>query len=163
MHIFGTYSITSLHLHIKKQHKKDFWKDLCVCVCVDIYCYHLSPLFNIWPVTQLKTETLLAGCGSTRIKLVYVRCWCWQCKQQACWLRHNHALETNHETHSFVPSLVIAKGLFLLKGAYWEPLDTFPSKVCFLISIVAWKLPWSLFGFLYGIYRSASNQVFSFC
>lgn len=51
----------------------------------------------------------------------------------------------------------------LLTGAYLDILDTFPSPVCFLISSVAWKLPWSLKGLLYGICQPLSNQVFSFC
>lgn len=50
----------------------------------------------------------------------------------------------------------------LLTGAYLDVLDTFPSPVCFLISSVAWKLPWSLKGLLYGICQPLSNQVFSF-
>lgn len=67
----------------------------------------------------------------------------------------------NRPRDGFVLSWVITKSLFFLKGAFWKLLDTFPSVVCFLISIVAWKLLWSLFGFLYGIYKPTSNQVFS--
>lgn len=53
--------------------------------------------------------------------------------------------------------------LVLLTGAYSDVLDTFPSPVCFLISSLTWKLPWSLTGLLNGICCQLSNQVFSLC
>lgn len=98
--------------------------------------------------------------GHPPIKLVCVTCCCFTI-WQALWLKLTDALRDRGR--GLILEQLSLQSPVLLTGAYLDLFGTFPCAVCFLISSVAWKLPWSLNGLLYGICQLLSNQVLSLC